>query len=175
MSRWDPLFGRRPLSRFLNTRLDDMRSAISKLPRESLAAEPILALRARARPLPLVLGAQELEVVDSSPTPRLRLEIQVEGDPELWWTTPSKTASVVPDAEVIGSLLVFDQPLDPSFNAESIKRWRQENLERLERWVAWVNADLSDFELRLGEEIERAVTARREVLDRLESLRRELA
>ncbi|HUR48043.1 MAG TPA: hypothetical protein VMY88_00740 [Acidimicrobiales bacterium] len=175
MSRWDPLFGRRPLTHFLDVRLDEARAAISKLPRGDLNAEKILAVRARARPVPLTLGQQKLDVVDASPMPRLRLEISVAGDSELWWTTPSKTASAVPDAEVIGNVLVFDQPLEPSFTAPSIKRWQEENLERLERWVGWVNEDLVTFEVRLGQEIERAVTARREVLDRLENLRRELA
>lgn len=175
MSRWDPLFGRRPLAQLLNTRLNDAGAAISKLPRESLVPETILAVQNRSRPAPLTLGEQTLDVVDASPKPRLRLEIRIGGDPELWWTMPSKTAPVVPDAEVIGDVLVFDQPLEPSFTAASIKRWREENLERLERWVGWVNADLADFESRLSGEIERAVVERRQVLDRLETLRRELS
>ena len=69
---------------------------------------------------------------------------------------------------------MFDQPLEPDHDAKAIKRWRDENVERLERWVAWVNADLADFENRLGQELERAVADRRDVLDRLDQLRREL-
>lgn len=175
MSRWDPLFGRRPLAQLLAMRIDEAKSSISKLPREKLGAETILSVRSRARPVPLALGEQTLEVVDSSPKPRIRLEIRADGDPELWWSTPSKTSAVVPDAELVGNVVVFDQLLEPSFTAEAIKKWREENLERLQRWVGWVNADLADFDIRLGEEMERAVVDRREVLDRLEGLRRELS
>jgi hypothetical protein len=184
------LFSERSLSGWLARREEEAVAAARSIPPERVLQVPeadlVDELMERYEANPPVLrmeerytgGAEDAEIDVSQdprrvifdrgrpvyiPGTRVRVHVPFDGDPALFRFTPSTFTTVLPRGEIRGQELVVthEVPAD-SLSPEEFQRRLDEEIGRIQQYLAWVTRDCESFNQGLRRRLERAVHDRRE-------------
>jgi hypothetical protein len=112
----------------------------------------------------------------SRPVDGVKVVVRVpfDGDAHLLEYRPSTWTSIPPQGAVENQRVVLTVEV-PGRDSEAIKRWRADEMKKLETWVSFANADAATFNANLSATVEAAMASRRQTLAELQRLRDDLA
>lgn len=94
---------------------------------------------------------------------RLAVKVPFSGDPQLFNTAPTTFTTVQPRADIVGSELVLSIE-QIGLNADQAKSAVRTELERIEKYLSWVEKDVRSFEQQMKQELHQLVEQRRSKL-----------
>jgi hypothetical protein len=178
------LFSEGPLRRYCDKLLDDAQKAAARFPMEVVADEDraVSDLHGGYQPARVELGDAATAVEDQPPGQVLiTVAVPLAGNSVPLLFMPSSSTSNPPQAwlgEQSGGpaiLLEYGPFSAAQLDPDTVKQWRERELDELRKWTAWINQDLETFSTQLAEVARQAVQRRKADLIRQQSLRDELS
>jgi hypothetical protein len=186
MRRGIPLFSEGPLHRHCENLLAGARKAAAQLPMDVLEDEDraVSDLRGKYELARVELGEAATAVEDHPPGQVLiTVAVPFTGNSTPLRFMPSSFTSNPPEAQLWlrrkqeGPAILLEYGPLPSaqLDPDTVKQWRERELDDLRKWTAWINQDLEAFSTQLAEVVRQAVQGRKADLIRQQSLRDELS
>jgi hypothetical protein len=181
-----PMFSDGPLSDHLGRQVDRLQKEAAALPIDQVAdEEQAVSYLCKKYQLEGVDLQEPTTKVEDSPPNRavVRVMIPITGSAWVLRFVPSASTSNPPDGEIVdfhsrgGPFIRLQHgPFPPGdLEADTVRRWREQEVESVRKWTAWTNQDLEQFSSQVVQVARQAVTQRKALLARQQQLRDELS
>ena len=155
---------------------DDIQNLSAAIMRDQDEAFAAIMKRARLDPVVLDKAVATTEQAEVSGGRELQciVTLPFTGSPDLFRSRPSSFTLNPPQGELDGNKIVFSAVFPNSIDQEQIRAWRGQNVANIESWLGFANADAEAHNVAAAGRTREEYGRRRENLNRIETLNKEL-